>query len=168
MVHWWKTWLVWENKGHMTIICYSLKFGRFIDRINLDPLSPHELELLPLCYCNCCFGPLIFNNTIAFILDCFSDAGRHNDFVCLWLFTQLAFCWWLWLFVFKPGKVFNSLNNPWSLTVAGFWFLSPLQIHFQVIKSCIQPFVVYETDIHSFCVYLSIDSCFYIDGSFIV
>lgn len=83
MVHWWKAHLVWENKGHMTILFHSLKFESFIDRSNLAPLLPHELELLQLCSGNCCFGPLIFNNMIAFILDCFSDVGRHNGFVHL-------------------------------------------------------------------------------------
>lgn len=44
--------LVWENKGHMPILSYSLKFETwdfFIDRSNLASLLPHELELLPLC-----------------------------------------------------------------------------------------------------------------------
>lgn len=65
MVPWKKVYLVWENKGHMTILCYSMKFGGkdvFIDRSNLAALLPHEVELLPLCSGNCCFGPLIFNN----------------------------------------------------------------------------------------------------------
>lgn len=70
-----KAYLVWEYKGLVPSGLLSLEVRPFY-------IQKQFSHLLPLNWDDCCFVlavvALIFNNNMAFILECFSDTEKHN------------------------------------------------------------------------------------------